>query len=238
MDGENQEQMKINYHDSVNFGDALSPYLFEKITGKKAILNTEDPHVMMVGSILSEAKSNTTVWGAGLGRFDEVVPKCDLRAVRGKLSQKKAQESGMECEVLGDPALLLPRFYSPSVVKKYNFGIIPHFVDWYTAHQHFKGYKIINILADTETVIREILSCYSIASSCLHGLIAAEAYGIPTGHITFGDTLSGDGFKFQDYYSSINVEFREPTLFTEPIYCTKKKLDIDLDKLMDSCPFK
>lgn len=230
--------MNINYHDSVNFGDALSPWLMEKITGEKPVLNSDKDHFMLIGSILSHANERTTVWGAGLGSFKETVPVCDIRAVRGPLSQMKARANGMNVEVFGDPALLLPKYYNPTVETTHKLGIVPHFVDWYAAHQHFRGAKIINILGNIETVIKDILSCEAIASSCLHGLIVAEAYGIPTRHITFGDTLAGDGFKFFDYYQSINILPREAIHHTDTIYCTHKKLDIDLEKLMKACPFK
>lgn len=234
--------MNINYHDSVNFGDALNVYLAEKIKpGQEVNLVTDDRHVMMIGSILAEANLNTIVWGAGLGSFSEQVQPCDVRAVRGPLSGMKCRAVGLECDTFGDPALLLPRFFNPKVEKKYEIGIIPHFIDWYSANHHFKGERIINILQDTESVIEQILECKTIVSSCLHGLITAEAYGIPTAHITFGnhsgdDALSGDGFKFYDYYMSIGVTPKEPTRHDRKIYPTKKKLKIDLNKLLIRCP--
>ena len=230
--------MNINYHESVNFGDALAPWLWEKITGDIPHLGTTLPNTMITGSILADAKENTTVWGAGLGSFKEVVPQCDLRAVRGPLTGMKARAVGLKCDTFGDPALLLPRFYDPSPPRKHKIGIIPHFVDTYAAHQYFREEKIINILDSTEKVINEILSCNTIVSSCLHGLIVAEAYGIPTQHITFGDTLAGDGFKFFDYYLSIGQIPKEPVRYDGELKPSRKKLDIDLDKLMDNCPLK
>jgi hypothetical protein len=222
--------VNINYHDSV------APYLAEKISGEESKLVTDESNIMITGSILSDAHPNTTVWGAGLGSFKEVVPECDIRAVRGPLTGMKCKASGLECDTFGDPALLLPRFYNPEIEKKYEVGIIPHFVDWYQAHQSFRGKRIINILDDTETVINNILECKKIVSSCLHGLITAEAYGIPTAHITFGDTLAGDGMKFYDYYMSIGYEPREPTKHDGRITPFAKRLNIDLDKLMSKCP--
>lgn len=39
---------------------------------------------------------------------------------------------GIDCpSVFGDPALLLPRFYTPKrMEKRYKLGVIPHVIDW------------------------------------------------------------------------------------------------------------
>jgi len=52
-------------------------------------------------------------------------------------------------------------------------------------------------------VVDAINTCRYVASSSLHGLIVANAYGIPAVWTTFADTLAGDDTKFFDYYESV-----------------------------------
>ena len=52
-------------------------------------------------------------------------------------------------------------------------------------------------------VIHEIAKCEHILSSSLHGLVVADALGIPNGWIKLSDRVVGDGFKFKDYGTAI-----------------------------------
>lgn len=95
-------------------------------------------------------------------------------------------------------------------------------------------------------VIDDIASCDAILSSSLHGLIVAEAYGIPNVWIEFGKPLIGGHFKFHDFFLSIGRDRECPMkvangeLFTEDIdqelSCWEKG-KIDLRPLLKACPF-
>ena len=137
---------------------------------------------------------------------------------------------GYDCpEVYGDPALHLPLYYSPpsppptpTKTKPYKLGILPHYVDYGQVKTRLKttpGHKkqhllLIDVLIDVsvdmskgvQRVIDQIVSCETILSSSLHGIIVAHAYGIPAGWIRFSSKLSGDGIKFLDYYASQGVK--------------------------------
>ena len=89
-----------------------------------------------------------------------------------------------------------------------------------------------------------MLSCENIASSSLHGLIVSDAYGIPSIWIKLSNNIIGNDFKFYDYLESIRLLYERPSEITssstlEDILKFKKdyKIDIDLDRLMESCPF-
>lgn len=261
----------LNYHKSSNFGDALNPYFIKLLTNKTNIIHYEKLHnkrvrarisrlfnlnfkprenFMVIGSILELADSNTIVWGSGFiseKSYLKVKPK-KILAVRGPLTRKKVINQGIECpEIFGDPCLLLPRYYHPNVKKKYELGLIPHYVDEtnpYINNIIDYGVLVINIKCGIENVVKQILSCNRIASSSLHGIIAADAYNIPSVWIRFSNKVIGEGFKFRDYFLSVTREDLFPleidanTTFDDIEDKFKEyEIFIDLDKLLDVCPF-
>src|SRR5699024_5959438 len=83
--------------------------------------------LICIGSILSWSNSNTIVWGAGFMNSFEVFKGGRVLAIRGKYTALKLKEKGFtDCNVYGDPALLLPLWLQPKCRKKYKIGIIPH----------------------------------------------------------------------------------------------------------------
>lgn len=241
-----------------NWGDALNPILIESMTGKKPIVSTEVFNIKkntvycVIGSILeASSEDNLVVWGSGFitsnSKF-KVKPK-EICAVRGPRTRELILKNGIYCpKVYGDPAILYSCFYKPKVEKKYKLGIIPHYVDQdNTLLNMFKNESsvlIIDILSGINNVIDDICSCEMVASSSLHGIIAADSYGIPSIWIEFSKKITGDGFKFYDYFESVGRENEVPLTITQSItikeiinYHKDYKLELDIDKLVDSCPF-
>ena len=104
--------------------------------------------------------------------------------------------------------------------------------------------KIIDIESPINLVVDQICSCKYIASSSLHGIIAADAYNVPSLYIKFSDKVKGKGFKFRDYFGSVGGSDTEPQLYlkklmVDDIYrsISNYKIDIDLNELLDVCPF-
>ncbi len=68
-------------------------------------------------------------------------------------------------------------------------------------------------------VVAEIGACKRIVTSSLHGMITADAFGIPRrveiSPALLNETEGGD-FKFRDYSASISTRF-EPGKMTEPV---------------------
>ena len=128
-------------------------------------------------------------------------------AVRGPKTRKILLNSGIACpEIYGDPGIFLPHIFSSygNTIKKYKYGIIPHYVDYKKVRQYIKDDKInvINILSSVENVILEANKCERLFSSSLHGIILGESFKIPTAWFTIGGKLGGGDFKFEDYYLS------------------------------------
>lgn len=246
-----------------NFGDALNPILVGHISGKPVNLvevgdPSDKPRYYCIGSILQSTMSTESeIWGTGLMRHESQVkikPK-KIYAIRGPLTRNSLIEQGIDCpEVYGDPALLYPRFYNPVIEKKYKWGIIPHYVDqhvdWLDRFKNRNDVKIINILDHPTKVIDNIKSCERIISSALHGIIAADAYGIPSKWIKLSDKVAGNGFKFRDYFASVGRTDIEPIHISPEIKTADSmlkfienqfvdyKINIDLDLLYNACPFK
>lgn len=231
---------------SPNFGDALTPWLIKKLTGTAPIYTKAGAnynHHIVSGSMLNHANEHSTVWGAGIANWsDGVNPKAKLRAVRGPLSRMRAITCGAECpEVLGDPALILPKLYSSKSKVEHELGMIPHYVDQWRVNEWYRDkFHIINITDPIETVIDEVAKCKKIISSSLHGLIVAHAYGIPAVWAKFGDSIEGDDTKYRDYFLSVGID---PYPFYDlrqgglcPVNQEPPK--INTDALWRACPFK
>ncbi len=244
------------YNQLNNWGDLLNVVLIEKLSGKKVTwvapfdYRVPEKHCV-IGSLFHSVDSHMVIWGTGVmaeDRVPAVKPK-KICAVRGPLTRNLLIGRGIDCpEIYGDPALLYPRFYNPDIEKKYDIGIIAHYVDQdhpWLKYAESKGAKIINILGPINQVVDEIKSCARIASSSLHGIIAADAYGVPSLWVEFSDKVIGGGFKFRDYYMSINRPVSEPVCINNDTNIEHlhegfniRGIDIDLDILLESCPFR
>ena len=246
------------YINTDNFGDALNVPLLKLLTSCKVaevdcMLNEPDENLFMIGSIIQLCNRNTIVWGSGIiskDRLPTVEPK-KILAVRGPLSRDILLSKGYDCtEIYGDPALLLPKYYNPKVKSKYSVGIIPHYMD--KNHQvilsmNNDDVKVIDINSgrNWKSFVKQVLECKSIVSSSLHGLIIADAYKTPNVWVEFSDNVIGDGFKFRDYFLSVNREFTEPVNLKS--FYNEKEIknqlnnwkcpEINVDELYSSFPY-
>ena len=226
-------KLRVRYFQTCsNWGDALNPYLLGRLTGCEiAARGNEDcepgPHLLAIGSILQWANADSVVWGTG-AMLADVMLACRPRrilAVRGPLTREICLRSGLDCPaVYGDPALLMPDVYQPRSVRGGALGIIPHYVDHdsaFVARCRAAGLTVINVFSRIESFVEQVARCSGILSSSLHGLICADAYGVPSRWIHISDGVVGNGFKFRDYYASLGVQ-------EEPIHVDG---DSDLDVL-------
>ena len=252
------KSLKVDFFSKKNnFGDILNKYLVEKLSGKTVYQvrswHYNKPHYFVIGSILQDVNKHSIVWGSGFISKDS---KCNefpktVRSVRGPLSRKMLQNQGIDCpEIYGDPALLMPKIYNPiHIDKKYELGVIAHYVDkdsFWIKNNNSKGVKFIDIQTTNFTsFIDQIKACKKIISSSLHGIIIADAYGVPSLWVEFSKKVYGDGFKFRDYFASVGridnkpLSIKNDTSIDE-IFSNFKSYDIniDLEKLINAAPFK
>ena len=201
------------------------------------ILGSYRRNIMAIGSMLECANKNTIVWGAG---FIAPKGKCktkNIRAVRGKYTAKRLKELGFDITNIGygDPALLLPFLVSPAKEKKYTIGIIPHWreTDRFIA-KYSKTAHVIDIRTDDiKSFIEVLTSCEYILSSSLHGIIIAHAYGIPALLIEKREEKEYGYFKYDDYFSSVDIEPYHWISFDEKILGNKQDIQSLFNKYAD-----
>lgn len=256
---------KYNWGDYMNvvLGEMISgrkviPYDYVMGARKRRIRK-----YLMLGSIVPWGIiENTEIWGAGYHYKDEEWPPYSgtpiVHAVRGPKTREMLLEHGVKCpEIYGDPVLLLPRYYSAShVTKRYKYGIVYHFLvekEVLTIKEDIEQ-KLESVLwinpnqfDNWQEFVDKVCSCEVVLSSSLRGLILADAYHVPNIWIRVSDEeKSHDYFKYHDYFQSIMRDapaepynIRDITVdIIDNNISNYRPPQIDLDLLLDSCPFK
>jgi pyruvyltransferase len=241
-----------------NFGDALSPMICAHLYGGP-IAYARIGHCDLVaqGSLLQRKKEGLlarrmVVWGTGL--LEAAQParsKHDYAAVRGCETRKCIRniDPGVS---LGDPGLLVHLLMrKPPGPKTHRIGLICHYKDKgdptvaRLCDRHPDMVEI-DIFAPVERILRQIAACEVVFSSAMHGLIAADALGIPNAWIKLSDRVKGGDFKFHDYYSVFGLEAKPLVLddglverqYRDIIDAYRREgLDVVQARLIESFPF-
>lgn len=183
-----------------NFGDELGPVILSKLGyDVERVASISEADLLASGSLLenaaTDAKPGAAVWGSGLMLGgDTDLSHLDVRAVRGRLT---ATACGLSGVVTGDPGSLVPELWDrprPAV----DLGVVRHYMD---EREYRWADAEISACADVDEVIDFIGSCRRVASSSLHGLIVASAWGIPAVRLHHPGVAGGD-FKWADWLSS------------------------------------
>lgn len=249
-----------------NWGDDLNMYLLELVSGKniyaanKSLLHNRFKlkNYSCIGSILGMYENESTeIWGSGYISDSSKLRKrpAKIHSVRGKLTRELLLSQGFDCpEIYGDPALLVSKFYKPIPIGKFKLGIIPHYVDLEIEYiidfiKHNEDVLLIDVAHYNKwtDVCDKIVSCDFVISSSLHGLIAADSFGIPNVWVKFSDKVYGGNFKFLDYFSSVdrsekrpihlqNIEQIEQLLAISQLPSFDAKINYDM--ILESCPFR
>ncbi|MFG1480111.1 polysaccharide pyruvyl transferase family protein [Xanthobacter sp. V4C-4] len=203
-----------------------------------------------------------------------------IHATRGPISRALLSGGDTSPGVFGDPVWLLPRFYRPRIRKKWRLGVVLHLSDLadraYEAHPlpALRRYDLPAGLASEVRLITtvtpigvgrlkakvdEILACERIVSTSLHGLVIAEAYGIPCLYFAAARDKAGlaafeldpqapTNPRIADLYGGVGARRRQA--YFQPrrtatdwedviaaIDSAWSPLDFDGDRLIDAFPF-
>ncbi len=233
-----------------NLGDYLGLVVTNWMLQRKG-LSLDDyvekkKHLLTIGSGAVKSYQNMTIWGTGVERelpqamrrfFQKSwFRKLDIRAVRGPLSHEYLTRLGHKCpEVYGDPAILMPLIYNRNGIgenKMYDISIIPQLVTEKKIREKYPDAHIISMNTDDyQRVIDQIVQSKLIISSSLHGVILADAYGVPS--VWYRGVGKSIDFKYQDYYASTGRYVAiVPTTIEEAMKCVPMPIP-DLRQLQD-----
>jgi pyruvyltransferase len=192
-----------------NAGDLLTPLLlkhFSNLTAAWAPFKRAE--LVCVGSILEHVPNgwHGKIVGAGKLHEQSKVPvDAEILALRGPLTAR-----GLRGDfALGDPGLLASELVRVTT-KKHRLGVVPHWSDNQLAvDPRFARYDpvVIDPRGDPLEFVRLIGECEKIVASSLHGLILADAFGIPR-RFEYAEgrlRLEGGMFKFLDYSAAVRT---------------------------------
>jgi Polysaccharide pyruvyl transferase len=240
-----------------NVGDRINPAIVSAVSGHPTVHVAGGllPHLLAVGSLMAVATSGSQVWGTGVmhPKFgDGAVTGRNIHAVRGKLSARALRHAGVNfADVpLGDPGFLGPALFGIARASTaiHTLGVVPHYVD--RGNPLFRqllaapGVIDLNVHEDPMQFLREMAQCAAVISSSLHGLIFAEALGIPNLWVTASHEIAGGAFKFEDWFSTTKCPQRVAHILTskdtvENLAARAKLHDSSIDTvaLRDAFPY-
>ena len=206
-----------------NAGDWFSPLICERLSGRPvAYADPRRCDLVAAGSLLGRLdkshplhrlgfRRGLHVWGTGSLRPDDRLQASHrLHALRGRLTLARCDLVEAPPK-LGDPGLLADLLLDGPIAKRYGIGVIPHLADrdhpdvaaFVAATAHA---RLLDVTSPAPQLLAEISACDAVLSSGLHGLVFADALGIPNRWFTASGALLGGRHKFDDYYSVFDME--------------------------------
>lgn len=206
-----------------NFGDSIGPWLVSSLLRVNPVncrgLPRPGVALYSVGSTVGMIDRNRVViWGSGLLRSlqDSDVSRLqrftdiEVLAVRGmSTANELSVKLGWDVPpIYGDPALLLPECFPFCRSPLETVSVVLH---WEHAKYVYSlpgrcsdRLVFIDVREDYSTVVKQIAESSVCISSSLHGIIVAQAYGVPWVWLRFSDhQLHSSDFKFDDFFTTI-----------------------------------
>lgn len=209
-----------------NFGDAISPVVLAHVSGRKVVhagVNKAD--IWGIGSLLQVVKRaytaqkdlRPTVWGTGLLHAvngTQFTKHVNIALVRGPIT---AALLDLEMSRFGDPGLLISDVWPQERTSNGKIGIVPH-------HSRMDDpvlaalldsdpkYQLIDPRDPAQDVCAAIAACDHVFASSLHGLIVADAYGVPN---TWLAPMGQSRLKYLDYAAAVGRAMPSPIMIED-----------------------
>lgn len=235
-----------------NFGDYLARVVSNYIKRKNNLRKPKkNIRLVSIGSVLHHQKERSIIWGSGWnGKIDikqapvDVLFQHDYRALRGNLTKTFLTNLDIPLKgdlALGDPALLMPLFYTPVKNRKDTKPAWLPNMNEINRPYNKKNLQFISPFSKWSNVIDYLYSCQFVITSSLHGLILCEAYDIPVKFIMPNNSEAE--FKYLDYFTgtgrklTFNGKFYTDDEISTDVGVEPPKLEFDTQHLYNSFPF-
>lgn len=202
--------MRVNWcatcGDGQNFGDQLTPVLLDHFGIDYEWSPPIDAELVVCGSILSKFPPDWqgTILGTGFiaPYMHRVFPNARILTVRGELTRSAMRRP--KGTPLGDPGLLVTDLTATTPGDR--VMVLPHYVDHRLAAR-YPDAELLDIRTEPIELIRRIGQASLLYTSTLHGMIAADALGIP--HVLEPHAkVRGGLYKFHDYATALGERLR------------------------------
>ena len=202
----------IYYQESLNFGDALNPMIFNHLL--PGVFDDQEDEVLYgIGSILQldyrhARKKYVLSTGYAYGMIPRIDDSYRIYALRGPLTAKAL---GVDPSLaISDGALLLRLLPFSKPAKRYQFSYIPHhgsegIFDWKSICEEL-GYHYISPCNEPEFVIDEILASEIVLTEAMHGAIVADTLRVPWVPVVTSPHINE--FKWKDWLMSVGMDYR------------------------------
>ena len=200
----------------INIGDEISPLTLNHTTGRNIVhASLENCDGIAIGSVFLPRKAAKRkratplfIWGSGTlvpqpADYDSL--SVIIAALRGP--HTRGQIANCPDVPFGDPGLFVRVMWPAGERVPGRIGVVPH----HSLLKHAKTRGLRAGIGDTALLdmtspdiagtLRQLSECSMIISSSLHGLIFADAYGIPS---LFWNELGADNeWKYRDYFDGV-----------------------------------
>ncbi len=211
-----------------NFGDAINPLIVGYMSGRKVEhAGPRNADMFAIGSMLQVVKRShkepregekICVWGTGLIRpvfGHNFLENVELALLRGPITAALVKRHERR---FGDPGLLIDEALPFDGARQDRIGIVPHYTlmedeELLAFVASDPAYLLIDPRGDASEVCHRIAACAHVFASSLHGLIVADAYGVPN---TWIDPEGQSWLKYLDYAASIGrIDMKAPLRLNE-----------------------
>ncbi|MCA0873749.1 polysaccharide pyruvyl transferase family protein [Seohaeicola saemankumensis] len=205
-----------------NFGDALSALVVARLSGRPVDhAGPAGADLFAIGSILQVVRRRYTaaradgvrpwIWGSGLLHS---VPLDFLDNVRVALLRGPVTAAllGLKPRRFGDPGLLAADLLGERPTQDDRIGLVPHHKQADAPEirallEREPALRLIHPGGDALDVCRQIAGCRHVIASSLHGLVVADACGVPSTWLSPGEESH---LKYHDYAASIGRRMITP----------------------------
>lgn len=209
-----------------NFGDAISRTVTAYLAGRDVVhAGPKEAELIGLGSILQilrracangKVTQRPVVWGSGVLHFipKDFLEKVEVALLRGPIT---AALLGIKAREFGDPGLLVADAMAARPERQDRIALVPHYsqIDDPVIRALSAAdpvYDLIDPRGEAAEVVARIASSRHVVASSLHGLITADAYGVPS---TWADPGAQAHLKYHDYAASVGRSMIAPISWHE-----------------------